>query len=499
MQKTFIIVPFILVIASLVNFFTQPDQQTDRPVLYWKSDANPQRYEQIELFHEWLVENGHTAPDGGPAFYLQLDAANNQSKLIQAVSGVGGDILDAGVSGYQPLGVLRDLTQEGKEMGFGVENTYQGLAHELTHNGKLYAYPCNVTAWSLWCNVDTFERYGMEPPPESWTVEEFERIGREFVRRAKEQDPDRRVFFIMLEPGRENYVIMPMLRSQGLDMFNETLTACILDDPRYVELLKRLQKWIDEGLLPSSSDLASQTAESGYGGGKMSGLYNGSYGMIVIGRWSLIRLREYENPPRLSLSSVPSEGFENLILTARTATLYAGSDHPELAVLFFKYMADRSYNEFIIEGSDGLPPNPEFAVDNPAYLSPPDHPNEGNTHALELKWAQTIGLPNPHSPYYKSTGQNWSQYGRERFLNGLSTAEEAAAETQKRMNAAIQVTLEATPGLRPQYEADRKLQVKIDALKTEGKPIPREWIRNPFYVDYYRSIGQLLEPEQSDE
>ncbi|MDA3873042.1 MAG: hypothetical protein PF795_03680, partial [Kiritimatiellae bacterium] len=196
---------------------------------------------------------------------------------------------------------------------------------------------------------------------------------------------------------------------------------------------------------------------------------------------------------------VPSEGFDNLILTARTATLYAGSEHPDLAALFFQFMADRSYNDFIIEGSDGLPPNPKYAVGNPAYLDPPDHPNEGNTHALELEWARTIGLPSPQSPYYKSTGQNWSQYAREKFLNGLATAEEAAAETQERMNGAIQVSIDATPRLRPQYEADLELQAKIDTLKAEGRPIPRKWIRNPFYVDYYRSIGQLLEPEHTDE
>ena len=33
-------------------------------------------------------------------------------------------------------------------------------------------------------NVDTFRRVGMEPPPREWNFETFERIGKEFVRRA---------------------------------------------------------------------------------------------------------------------------------------------------------------------------------------------------------------------------------------------------------------------------------------------------------------------------
>ena len=37
------------------------------------------------------------------------------------------------------------------------------------------------------------------------------------------------------------------------------------------------------------------------------------------------------------------------------------------------------------------------------------------------------------------------------------------------------------------------LQQKIDAFKKEGKKIPVEWIKNPFYVKYYRDRGMLDE------
>ena len=43
------------------------------------------------------------------------------------------------------------------------------------------------------------------------------------------------------------------------------------------------------------------------------------------------------------------------------------------------------------------------------------------------------------------------------------------------------------------WEEDWALQQKIDAFKKEGKKIPVEWIKNPFYVKYYRDRGMLDE------
>ena len=65
----------IMVIASVGTVLTLPDAQTDVPVIYWVTAPNPARIEQIELFHEWLVHNGHTTEDAKPCVELRLDTA----------------------------------------------------------------------------------------------------------------------------------------------------------------------------------------------------------------------------------------------------------------------------------------------------------------------------------------------------------------------------------------------------------------------------------------
>jgi multiple sugar transport system substrate-binding protein len=478
-------------------YVTQPEQQSERPVLYWKSDANPQRYDQIGLFHDWLVQNGHVDDKGQPVVELRLDSANTQSKLIQAVSGAGGDILDCDIVAFQAMGVLSELTDAGKEYGFGLSETYPGLADLLSVDGNLYGYPCNVNVVGMWCNKETFEKYGMDAPPEVWTPDSFERIGKEFVKRANEGKSRQDVFFC--ENPTSGWtgprMIASMTRSQGLDDFNETRTRCILDDPRYVSVLERLYKWTyDDHLFPSAAEAASMSAESGYGGGGLSLLQHGKYAIIISGRFCLIRIREFPNPPELSLSRFPLWAeFPNMIISARYAGLYAGSKHKDYASLFFAYLADQSYNDYIVTGADGLPPNPAYTMGNPSFENPAGHSNEGAVHSTELRWAQTLGLSMPYSPYYKSTGSDWKKYGLEMLFNNKGSAVEAAAETANRINAAIAQTVDENPVLRKRYEQDCATQAKIDALKERGEKIPASWITNPFYVAYYRSKGMLDE------
>ena len=124
MNKLFFGILAVLVAASIYTYLSEPEQQTAYPLIYWKSDPNPQRYEQIELFDKWLAKTHpelQTTP-GVPAFGVKLDTASNQSTLIQAVSGVGGDLLDFSVVPvFYAMGIIRDLTPYAKEGHFGLD------------------------------------------------------------------------------------------------------------------------------------------------------------------------------------------------------------------------------------------------------------------------------------------------------------------------------------------------------------------------------------------
>jgi multiple sugar transport system substrate-binding protein len=225
-----------------------PGVHSDVPVLYWVTDSNPARGLQIKTFHEWLAKNHY------PKFEMRVDTANADfsKRLIQSVSGVASDVLDHTGSGtmyfYQEMSLLEDVTEWGKELNFGPDQTYPAIVPEITVDGRQYAFPSNVFAHMYWANRATFRKYGMDVPPARWTFEEFERIGKEFVKRANEGKKRQDVFFV------DSINTRPMMRSLGVDVFNETLTRCAVNDPRAIEALELAMKWMTvDHILPSSA------------------------------------------------------------------------------------------------------------------------------------------------------------------------------------------------------------------------------------------------------
>ncbi len=497
MKKLFIGILVVLVAAAFYTYWTEPSNESRVPVVYWKSDSNPQRYEQIEMFHRWLVRKGYVTPDGEPMMKLELDAGGNQSSLIQAVSGVGGDAIDAYVSSFQPLGVCLDITDMGKELNFGEKDTYRAIWPMLTSEGRQYAYPCNLGVNTWWGNLDTFRKYGMEAPPKDWNIEEFEKYGVEFVRRANEGKERQDVYFI---PSIATTPSIPqmMARGEGVDMYNETLTRATINNPAYIRAFETVLRWTNDlHLAPSAAEVASMSSEGGYGGVNMSQFIAGKFGLVFYGRYCLIRFRESTTKINF-FSTLPAMGdYKNVMVIARAAIMYRGSKHPELIKHFFEFLADKEYNDSIIEGADGLPPNPKFAENNPALYRPAAYPNEGDVHQNEFEWARDYGVIPPISPYFRgSSFDTWIKYALDKYFNNrVANAAEALQEAEDRYNESIDTTVAANPLLQEAYQRDVELQRRIDEYKAAGKKIPASWIKNPFYLKYYHDKGMLEETE----
>ena len=237
MKNLFLIIAVLLCLAAIVTYLTRTDHDGGT-TLVWTAGLSADRVEQVAAFHEWMKKTGRVDKNGEPLFRIRLEAADNQSTLIQAVSGMAGDLIDhVPVKRFAPMGVLEDITDFARENGLDPAHNYAAAGDLLMHDGKQYAYPCNLAVRGLLCNVDLFRKYGMEPPPEAWTPEEFEAYGLEFIRRANAGRARQEVFFAGAMPG----IILPLARSMGGDLFNETLTAPALNSEPFEKALTLYQ------------------------------------------------------------------------------------------------------------------------------------------------------------------------------------------------------------------------------------------------------------------
>ena len=495
MKLFFLIALVLLVTASLLLRMSYPDLQTDRPVIYWVTDPNPARVRQVEVFHRWLVKEGHVDEDGEPVVQLRLDTGNNDGtkKIIQSVSGVAGDLIDTNASQMrlmQAMEVIADVTDDARQLGFGTDQSFAAVEPVLTVDGRQYRYPANVATEMMWVNVDTLRRFGLEPPGSRWTWDEFEALGVAFKEAAN-------------PPGTPAYArrfltngltTRQMMPTAGVSPYNETLTASALDDPQYVRTLQTKYRWVYElNILPTPDDQDAFSSAQGYGGAALQLFNSGQYAMVPGGRWYLIQLRRFENLGELRVIEPPHDGFPCTTLRSRAVALYAGSRYPELAKLFLAYLASEDYNRLIIEDADALPPNPRY-TQSEAFLRPPEYPGEWQIHRAFVEAASAIGVGEPISPYILPTESERVRSRNEQLvMTHQMTAEDAAAATAQQVNALIAEEVARKPELQEPYEADLKRQKRINELKQLGQPIPRSLISNPFYVAYYQRQGRLLD------
>ena len=507
MNKALIVSLALLIVASVATYLFRPETMEKYPLLEWMSDSNPQRFEQVELFEKWLKERHPelAKEKDHPPFGIKVSAGNNQSALIQAVSGVAGDLLDhLNVPVFAAMGLLKPLSGDAAKHGFDLRETYPNTEALLGYEGEQYGYPCNLVVASFIFNRKTLEQYGVSIPKETWTPDDFEKYAKDFMKNTGQGSNRRTIFFSLSAESLGDTFIHINARSYGIDMYNETLTKCIANDERFYRVYELLYKWtyVDK-ILPTAAEVASNDTESGFGGAAFSHFINGNYASIIAGRWALIRFRELTEAERfpMAMTLFPQGPFKNAVIGTRATGIYAGSKKYDMAKYFMEFLASKEYNDYIIKYADGLPPNPKYAIGNPDYLSPKEYPNEGNIHAKELEYAMKYALPAPQTPYYRKTGTNWFAFALSKVMAGRASAREAVDEAVERVNSGIAESVAANDRLAKLYQRDLDFQLKIDAIKAtwkyrrgeivSGEKIPENWVKNPYYKKYYSHLGML--------
>jgi ABC-type glycerol-3-phosphate transport system substrate-binding protein len=484
MKRLFLGIVLFLSAGSVFTWWIQPAQRSSRPLLYWVTTTSPVRDEELASFEAWLEERGY------PDMELRVDAANNDAskKLIQGISGVGADLLDNYADQtylMQSTGILADLTEAAEAYGFGPASTYPAIRDNFMIEGRQWGYPASVSVALLIVNVAAFEAAGMEVPPRVWDIETFEEWGKRYVAARREPGQRQRHFFAS---SVERY---ELFRSLGLSVYNETMSACVLNDARYIRVLEKVKQWIEEDHILPGPQEESTFAVEGSGMGVTLALFaRGTYAMLNMGRFAMVRLRQYPEQ-EYSASLMPHFEYPNTRVAGGTIGLYAKSRYKEEAYRFFEYLASERHNAMVVENGSGLPVRPEL-LESENFLRPAAHPNEWGVHGAFAEAMQQYSISRSSSPFVLPDIARRIEVDVYRaFIAGRLTAAEAAALVTERINKEMELTIRDQPALLTEYEHRVAIQEQVDAVKARGEPIPEEWIYNPFHRRYYADTGML--------
>ncbi|MCW5548530.1 MAG: carbohydrate ABC transporter substrate-binding protein [Opitutaceae bacterium] len=486
MKAFFAICTLGLTLGSALLYWSLPGKQTEVPVIWWITQDDHYKQEIVTVFREWLRDQGLPDVD------LRIDNTNQDAtkKLVQGVSGVGADLMD--LYGFQidlfpATGMMLDVTEEARQLGFSPEHTYPALRDEIVQNGRQYSFPRNTGSALFWVNRGTFRRLGVPFPPYRWSTDEFEELGKKFVAAANPPGTRQRAYFVN---GVSRDV---MRRGLGLSTFNETGTFCTLGDERNVAVLARVRKWVvEDRLMPTREEDAAMAADISGAGSMFSHFDSGRFGMIYTGHWAFIMIRP-RGTFELAAAEGPQDGFPNTEMGGGAVGVYAGSKHREHAVRFLQYLGSEHFNRLIVRQADSLPPVPHYATTD-EFLRPAGKENEWPVHQAFARATAETGITLSKSPFVlQSVVYRLEMEIYESMLAGRLTPAEAAALMADRINAEIQLTVRRDPALRALYEERLEVQRRIEEKRARGERVPEAWISEAFHRAYYRAQGWLEE------
>ena len=237
------------------------------------------------------------------------------------------------------------------------------------------------------------------------------------------------------------------------------------------------------------------TADTPIAGGATFHLFStGRYAMLNLPRWALIRLRPYGKLP-LRVVEPPHTGFPNIQFGCGIIGAYTNTKYPEETARFMQFLTSEKFNLLIARSGDSLPPVPKY-TQSEAFLRPPDHPEEWQAGEVFSRAAPELGIPVCRSPFVlANVVSRIESQVQQSLLAGRLTPEEAAKTLAERINKEIDISINEDAKKRELYDELKLVQEKIDQLKAANRPIPREWITNPFYLHYYEAKGLLTEEE----
>ncbi len=544
MKRFFTIVFGVLAVALVLTRLSEPDSRSELPVIYWMIDPAPVRGQHIRLFENWQVKNGHCTEhvlktpaqvetfrgrrwtevvatciresndqgaavlDGTitaaqlpvtirvPKCELRLNPATaggynaTSKRLTEAVSGVASEIMeiyDSSVLFMASGGMAADVTDDARRLGFSTDKTYAGLEGNLTYNGRQYSFPRSAYTYMLFVNKDTFARFGQPLPPKRWSIEEFEARGKAFMAAANPPGERRKHFFVNQMSWIE------LMQTMGLDIYNETMTRCVFNDPRAVRALALYKKWRDvDHLMPSDAELESLSTGAGGWGAQLELFANGTYAMARGGRWSLMGYRRFEKPVQMAVVEPPNGGLPYSTLYCGKPIIYAGGKQKnrDLATLFLAFYASEDYSMQIARDADGLPPVPEY-TQTEEFVRPAAYTNEWGCHEMFAENAINHGVGAAQNPFVDSAALHGVLQISDRVLAGQATPEEVAREIEERTNRRIDLAVNEDPKLLAKYKEACKIQELIEQYRREERPVPREWVTNPFHRYVYERNGWL--------
>ena len=220
---------------------------------------------------------------------------------------------------YANAGVLEDLSG----YDFEFDKFYEKSLKALSHEGKIYAVPRDVSNLVIYYNKDLFDKYNVPYPKKDWTFDEFLQTSQKLTHRPE-------VFGVSFED--EPLFYLPYLTSMGVDDFSDFNDEKMQKGLRFYTDLRNKYH-----VAPKKEESASATMAQMF--------LQGRLGMHLSGRWLVPKYRQEAKFDWDVVEFPKGEKGSVVPLDASGWALAKSSKHKQESVRLIKYLSSKESSQ----------------------------------------------------------------------------------------------------------------------------------------------------------
>ncbi len=398
----------ILGILSIIAVKTIPkaNLQGKTPLTY-ATGSNAQRQAEVKAFNRLY-----------PQEQVMIDA-NNRSVMkviVQSCANMGPDLIDNifrwNVETYLDAGILWDITDEAKKMGFGPDTLPKSvlpliMLKVLDDNGNIvtrqFTYPCNIYHNFIIYNKTIFDKYKVPYPSVDLTWKEYIKLAQQLTIYENKNDKLPIIF------GATGLAPKIIIWEMGGSFINQDGTRCTLNSKAVADAMVFYHDiYYKYKIAPTPTQKAGVASQGGQGSSFITWLASGKLAMYPIARYAVGDLRLFareqqqardkwlkthpdakpdEGPQvyRYGACLVPRfvGGKRYTGFDARSAGINRNSKNRQAALNYLQFLASKPYSDLINMAADCKPGNKKYITLK--EMINPDYPGEEQIHEMSLK------------------------------------------------------------------------------------------------------------------
>lgn len=182
---------------------------------------------------------------------------------------------------YMSNDMLLDLTDRISESTLIEPSNYpDDIMGLYTYEDGYYAVPKDIDTVALWYNKEIFDEAGVAYPSSDWTWDEMYEIAKKLTKE------DGSVYGIGMPCGNQQTGYFNLIYDKGGYVISDDKKKSGFDDPKTIESMDFIAKFIDEDLMPSQEVMAESSETTLFASGKIA--------MVIAGSWMLAEFANNE-------------------------------------------------------------------------------------------------------------------------------------------------------------------------------------------------------------